>query len=219
MKPLAMFTVLFSVFSFLFKDQMYMFRLMLGLLIWDFFQEGTRVGLESLRSKSFLLTKAVFPRSIVVVTAMSNAFITMTVFASAFVLVGSLSGHAPSLIGGLLFVWYVVQMIFIVIGFSLAASVLFLRFRDLNQVWDVVLQAGFFFAPIIYPLNILPERLHVYLYLWPVTSIIQFSRMVLIDHQIPSALGHVILFVSTVLSFTIGALVFRRMVPRAVEQL
>ena len=41
----------------------------------------------------------------------------------------------------------------IVIGFSLAASVLFLRYRDLNQVWDVVLQAGFFLAPIIYPLE------------------------------------------------------------------
>ena len=40
------------------------------------------------------------------------------------------------------------------------SSVLFLRYRDLNQVWDVVTQAGFFLAPIIYPLGIIPERFH-----------------------------------------------------------
>ena len=48
---------------------------------------------------------------------------------------------------------------------------LFLRYRDLNQVWDVVTQAGFFFAPIIYPLGVIPERFHFYLYAWPPTAI------------------------------------------------
>ena len=67
----------------------------------------------------------------------------------------------------------------IVVGFSLAASVLFMRYRDLNQVWEVVTQAGFFIAPIIYPIGVLPERLHVYLYAWPPTPIILFSRSVL----------------------------------------
>ena len=47
-----------------------------------------------------------------------------------------------------------------VAGFSLAASVLFMRYRDLNQVWEVVTHAGFFVAPIIYPIGILPERVH-----------------------------------------------------------
>ena len=57
---------------------------------------------------------------------------------------------------------------------------LFLRYRDLNQVWDVVLQAGFFIAPIIYPLDILPERFHFYLYVWPPTPVIEFSRAALV---------------------------------------
>ncbi|MCP4036181.1 MAG: hypothetical protein GY733_04535, partial [bacterium] len=34
----------------------------------------------------------------------------------------------------------------IAVGVSLGSSVLFLRYRDLNQVWEVVLQAGFFIA-------------------------------------------------------------------------
>ena len=67
-------------------------------------------------------------------------------------------------------------MSLLVVAFSLASSVLFLRYRDLNQVWDVMIQAGFFIAPIIYPLGILPERFHFYLYLWPPTPVIEFSR-------------------------------------------
>ena len=65
-------------------------------------------------------------------------------------------------------------------GFSLATSVLFLGYRDLNQVWDVITQAGFFLAPIIYPLGIVPERFHIYFYLWPPTPVIEFSRAALV---------------------------------------
>ena len=56
-----------------------------------------------------------------------------------------------------------------------------MRYRDLNQVWEVVTHAGFFVAPIIYPIGVLPERLHFYLYLWPPTPVILFSRSVLVD--------------------------------------
>ena len=50
------------------------------------------------------------------------------------------------------------------------------RYRDLNQVWEVLVHAGFFVAPIVYPLHILPERFHIYLYLWPPTPFVQYVR-------------------------------------------
>ena len=73
-----------------------------------------------------------------------------------------------------------------------------MRYRDLNQVWEVVTQAGFFVAPIIYPIDVLPERLHVYLYLWPPTPIILFARSVLIDGKVPSAFAHGLLTLEAV---------------------
>src|SRR5260370_13849747 len=63
-KPVAMFIVLLSVFSFLFRNQTYLFNLMIGLFLWDFFSEGTRLGLESLFNKGVLITAAPFPRAI-----------------------------------------------------------------------------------------------------------------------------------------------------------
>jgi lipopolysaccharide transport system permease protein len=101
----------------------------------------------------------------------------------------------------------------------LGASVLFLRYRDLNQVWEVVTQAGFFIAPIIYPLDIIPERFHIYLYLWPPTPVIQFSRAVLVDGGIPTMKAHLLLVAVAVAVFAAGAAIFRAYSPTAAENL
>ena len=96
-------------------------------------------------------------------------------------------------------------------------SVLFLRVRDLNQVWDVVVQAGFFLAPVVYPLGIVPERFHIYFYLWPPTPVIEFSRAVLLRNQIPSPTGHLYLAIEVAVCLIAGILIFRRCAPRAAE--
>ena len=181
-----MFLVLMAVFSFVFaSDPQYKLDLIIGLFLWDFFQEGTKTGLLSLRAKGYLLTKARFPSWILVVTSASNAVITLALFSARADRVPRRATGTPAVTrrGAALYVLYQLLFLAIVAGFSLAASVLFMRYRDLNQVWDVVTQAGFFVAPIIYPLSILPERLHLFLYLWPPTPIILFSRSVLVDDQ------------------------------------
>jgi lipopolysaccharide transport system permease protein len=219
-KPFAMFVVLVSVFSFIFsRDPQYRLNLIIGLFLWDFFAEGTKVGLLSLHAKGYLLGKARFPFWIPVVTSVSNALITLGVFVVAIVLFLALSGRPPSPSAVGLFGYYLANYALIVTGFSLAASTLFLRYRDLNQVWEVVIQAGFFVAPVIYPLAILPERFHFPLYLWPPTPIIQFSREVLVQGMVPSAKAHALLALETAIILSIGILTFRRLAPRAAEYL
>ena len=217
LKPAAMFLVLMSVFSFLFKDPSYKLQRVVGLFLWDFCAEGTKSGLAALHAKSFLFRKLRVPLWILVIAAIANPFLTLTVFTMVIVLFLAAIGQAPSLAAIGLFAFYCVSMTLIVVGFSLAASVLFLKYRDLNQVWDMVTQAGFFLAPIIYPLNIVPERFHFYFYIWPPTPIIEFSRAALVSGQAASPLAHVYLVVEVGAVLTIGALVLKRMGPRAAE--
>jgi ABC-type polysaccharide/polyol phosphate export permease len=220
MKPLTMFLVLMGVFSFIFaSDPAYRVNLIVGLFLWDFFGQGTTSGLLALHAKGFLISKAKFPSWIVVVTALANPLITLAVFWVVIMATLTVFGHAPSLLAWVLFLWYLVHLTAIVIGLSLAGSVLFLKYNDLNQVWDVVLQAGFFVAPIIYPLSILPERFHKYLYLWPPTPIIQFAREVLIAGTTPSLKAHALLTLEAAIVLAVGIWVFRRYAPRAAEYL
>ena len=151
-KPLAMFVLLMGVFSFVFgSDPDYPLNLVIGLFLWDFFAEGTKSGLSSLHARGFLLTRARCPAWILVVTSISNQLITLAVFSVTIMIFLLAVGRPPSVGGVALFAAYVGALVAIVVGFSLGSSVVFLRYRDLNQVWDLVSQAGFFVAPIIIP--------------------------------------------------------------------
>lgn len=219
LKPVAMFLVLMSVFSFAFRaDPDYALNLIVGLFVWDFFAEGTKVGLISLASKGFLLTKTRFPKWVPVVTSISNPAITLAVFVVAILATTAVMGDLrPWAVPLLLF--YLLQLALIIVGFSLATSAVFLRYRDLNQVWEVMLQAGFFVAPIVYPLDIIPERFHYLLYGWPPTPVIQFARSVLVHAEIPSLRAHAMLAAATLASIACGVLIFRKLSPRCVEYL
>jgi lipopolysaccharide transport system permease protein len=220
LKPFVMFLVLFGVFSFIFaSDSQYKLNLIIGLFLFDFFGEATKVGLTSLYSKGYLLSKARFPSWVLVVASMSNAVITLSIFVAVITVFLTMTAQPPGPVAFALFILYLALYMVIVTGFSLAASVLFLRYRDLNQVWDVVIQAGFFLAPVVYPLQIIPERYHFWMYLWPPTVIIQFSRSVLVDGSVPTTRAHLMLLGEAACVLAIGALLFRRYAPRAAEYL
>jgi ABC-type polysaccharide/polyol phosphate export permease len=221
LRPVSMFLVLLAVFSLIFAptDPHYRLNLILGLFLWQFFAEGTTAGLISLFAKGYLLTKTRFPRWIVVATSTSNAAITLLVFTIAILLYLAWAGQFPSPLRLLLFIVYEIEMWMIVLGFSLSTSVLYPRYRDLNHLWDAISQAGFFVAPIVFPIQILPERLHPYLYLWPPTPVIEFARQVLIQGTIPTLEANLLLLVAALSILAVGIVVFQRHAPRAAEHL
>ncbi len=220
LRPLSLFFVLQMVFSLIFTtDQRYRFNLIVGLFLWEFFVESTRSGLGSLAAKAHLLTKVRVPGWLLVVCSTANALVMLAIF--VVIILGSLaaSGRLPTPARLALFLAYLVQFYAIVLGFGLASSVLFLRFRDLNQLWDLTTQVGFFATPIVYPFGILPERFHVYLYAWPPTPVIQFARDVLVAGVVPSLRAHVLLFLAAAAALLVGWLIFDRNERRAVEYL
>ena len=219
-KPVAMFLVLWGVFSFVFaSDQDYRLNLIIGLFLYDFFAEASKAALVALRTKGYLLTKSRCPPWVLVVTSTSNAVITVALFSVVIVVALSLMGRTPGIAAVLLFAFYLGCLLTIVVGFCLAGSVLFLRYRDLNQVWDVVTQAGFFVAPVIYPIGILPLWVHTYVYLWPPTPVVLFARQALLAGDPPSVMAHACLLLEAGIVVAVGLVVYRRYAPRAAEYL
>jgi ABC-type polysaccharide/polyol phosphate export permease len=220
LKPIAMLLVLMGVFSFVFaSDPHYKLNLVVGLFLWEFFADGTKVGLTSLHAKAYLIGKTRFPRWIVAVASCSNAAVTLGVTALGMLAMLWLIGRAPSGAHAGLFLLYLLHLVVVVVGLSLGSSVLFLRYRDLNQVWEVMVAAGFFVAPVIYPLGVLPERVHAYLYVWPPTPVIEFSRAVLVEGRIPSGRAHAMLTAMTLAVLALGVTLYRRHAPSIAERL
>lgn len=220
LKPLAMFAVLLAVFSFVFTTEpRYRLNLIIGLFLYEFYSESTKAGFVSLLAKGFLLTKVKISSWILVVVSVSNALITLAIFSTILLITLAFAGAGLHPLHVALYLWYLAHYLVMVVGISLAASVLLVRYRDLNQIWDVVIQAGFFFAPIVYPLGVIPERFHLLLYVWPPTPVIQFSRSVLVEGAIPTFKAHALLTLFALSILALGTFVFVRQAPRAAEHL
>ena len=104
-------------------------------------------------------------------------------------------------------------------GAGLLLSALFVYFRDLHQIWQVVTQVLFFCSPIMYPLSIIPASIMPYYRLNPVTQFIIMYRDVMIAGDLPSlfSIGVVISF--AIAAYLVGSLVFSKLQRRFAEEI
>jgi ABC-type polysaccharide/polyol phosphate export permease len=220
LKPISLLLVLLAIFSSVFPGEPdFRLNLVLSLFLWDFFAESTKVGVISLQAKGFLIAKTNLPRWIVVVTSISNPLITLAIYSVIMMVVLAVAGRPPSLPALALLLFYIAQLCAISIGISLAGSVLFLRFRDVNQIWEVITSAGFFLTPIVFPIGVLPHRYHLLLYAWPPTPIIMFARATLVARAPPSLRAHLLLLAMALFILGAGAAIYRRQAPSIAERL
>lgn len=186
LRPLALFTILYLVFVRLLKigaDIPYnAVYLLFGIVIWGLFSEISTQGLGSLVGRADLLRKIRFPRYVVVVSVGVSALISFAlsmVVIAVFMVIARVPLRPDVLWLPLLFVE--------VVAFSLALafflSALYVRYRDMSYIWEVVLQAAFYATPIIYPLSMLPMRFAKLLMLNPMGQIIQDARYCLITPE------------------------------------
>lgn len=221
LKPLLLFVILNLVFSHLFAGEVehYALRLLTAILMWNFFAEGTTVGLTSMMSKSHILTKINFPRWIVVVAASLQSLMTFVI--NLVILLGALLifGVSLSLFQLVVFVGYLVILYLLVLGFSLFAAPLFIRFRDFNQIWEVLLMAGFYAAPVIYPLTIIPESIRPWLYLNPMTFLIQHAKGILFLGEVSNLQNHLVYLLLLLILLMSGTVFFKFYEKKVIEYL
>ncbi len=180
-KPLFLFAVLNFVFSriFSFQDPLYPIKLLTGIVLWNLFSEASMLSLTSLVARANLITRAAVPLPTFIVSGAISAAINfffnlviLFVFASFY---AGFPGAGEAAM--LLFAAGAVLALAVVVGLFL--SPLFVRYRDMNQIWEVVLTAGFYFTPIIYPITLIPEKYRALAVLNPLTYIVAFAQSVI----------------------------------------
>jgi len=220
LKPLALFGVLYFVYSFVFKQTAphYKLFLLLGIMMWDFFSQATTAGMNGFIGNYQLIRKVSLPRIILVLSAVSAAFIglffNLVVFA-VFAFFDGVSlhwrmmGFFPLL--GALFM--------LVTGIGLILSIIVVKVRDMLSVWEVFLQLGFWLTPIIYPMSMVPEKLRFFMFLNPVAGILTYSRYMLIGIGGLTKSGCCYVIAVSLAIFLVGILVFKWKEAEMVEDL
>lgn len=220
LKPLSLFGVMWLVFSTFVRWDIpnYQLYLLLGIMIWNFFTESTSQGLMSLASKIGIIKKVYFPRIIIVLASTVSAFIGLFFNLLVFVLFALFAGLHFNFVM-LLFVFLLIPLYILSLGISLCLAGLYIKFRDINQVWEVFLQLGFWLSPIVYPLHFVPEKYQFYLFLNPITGIIQYARLILVEATIPPLTSWFYVYAAALLCFSIGMFVFHRFEPATAEEM
>lgn len=190
LKPLAIFGVLSFVFSHVFKNTAsYSLNLLTGLIFWNFFAEGTMVGITSLLSKAHIITKIFVPKWIIVLASTLNTCFSFLMSLGVLAIFCFFSGLILSLMAWVQLIFYALVVYLLILIVSFFLSPLYLRFRDINQIWEVILLAAFYATPIIYPISVLSASVQSLLYLNPMTLIIQHAQGVVSAQNVPQSIN------------------------------
>lgn len=189
LKPLSLFVVLNTVFTYLFKSATpyYSLQLFVGLAMWNFFVEGTSSGIGSLVARAGLLTKQPVPKWAVILSSSLTGFMSFFFQLIILAIFFMLQGVTPSLYALVFFLFVIVLEYVLIIGIDLILSPLYVRLRDVVQVWEVALIAGFYLVPVIYPLTLIPPGMQKAIMLNPLARLIEISKQSLIFGTLPDA--------------------------------
>jgi lipopolysaccharide transport system permease protein len=218
LNPLLMLIVLYFVFSNVFKsEEHFVVYILIGLLAWRFFSIGTNSALNSIVGKPSLVTKIYIPRQILTLSSVLSGLISSTL---EFVVLLPLLAIFGDGLKWTIVLFPIVQLMFflLIYGLSLMLASMYVYFRDLNQIWDVLLQLGMFLSPIVYPLSIIPEQyMQIYL-LNPITCVISMYRGIFLDGNIPQLPDLLIVVVYIAILLSAGTLTFNKLSRRFAEE-
>ncbi len=236
-RPLLLFGVLYVFFVKIGKlgsvpGRSYHFygaQLLGSIVLFTFFAEATTGAVRSVVDRENLVRKIQFPRlviplSIVLVASFNLVLNLVVVFIFAFA-----EGVRPML------TWLelpliVALMAVLATGLAMLLSSMFVYFRDIQPIWEVLSQVLFYASPVIIPIETVQQRLspalvHLYM-LSPLATILQQFRHAIINHGTPSAgqvlgsqlaiLGPVAISLAV---FVLGFVVFNRTAPRVAENI
>lgn len=219
LKPLFLFSILYVVFTYIIPlgkgVPHYPVYLLLGVVLWNFFVESTMVGAGSVVASGDLIRKISIPRYLVVISSSFSALINLCLSLVVVFIIAIFNGIAPSF-NWLLIILVIVQLFVLAQGVSFLLSALYVRFRDITYIWEIILQAGFYATPIIYPIISIPAQFREWFFMSPMTQILQDARYAVIPDTSITVWSTVhspavlVPFLITAAIFVVGALYFKR---------
>lgn len=231
LRPLLMFAILYLVFAKILKFggdiPHYPIYLLTGTVLWSFFSECTGQGIQAMVNRGDLIRKISFPKYIVVVSSTLTAVINLLINICVIIVFALINGVEPSL-SWLLVPLSILELYALSLGISFLLGAINVKYRDVASIWDVLTQALFYTAPIIYPISMAaamsPTAAKILL-LNPISQVIQDVRYNIVTKEtvttwtyINSPILKFVPLIIIIVIFVTGALYFRKKSKRFAEE-
>jgi ABC-2 type transport system permease protein len=192
-RPLLLFGVLYLIFAVILKVgsgvKYFPAVLLFNIVIYTFYAEATTMSVRSVVDRESIVRKIRFPRLVipaaVVLTATFNLVLNLVVV----LVFAAITGVTPHL-GWFFMPLIIVLLVAFTFGTSMLLSALFVRFRDIQPIWEVFLQALFYATPILYPIETVQAKLPKLasaMMANPLAALMEQARHWIIDPSAPTA--------------------------------
>ena len=229
MRPLMLFGVLYVVFTKVIKFgeevRFYEVYLLMGIVLFTYFAETVAGGVVSLVTRESMLRKMRFPRMVIPLSVSLTALFNLAMNLVAVLVFALASGVRPRL-SWLQFPVLVLLLSVLAVGLAMLFSALYVRYRDVQPIWDVLQQIIFYGTPILYVLETLPEEYRRAFLVNPLAVITTQMRHAVLDPSAPTAAEAIgpdvrllIPLGIVAVTFALGLWVFMRETPRIAENL
>jgi len=236
MRPLLLFGVLDIFFTRITRighggpaEAHYAAQLLGSIVLFTFFAEATGGAVRSVVDRENLVRKIQFPRLVIPVSVVLVALFNLSLNLIVVLIFALVAGVRPMLS------WLELPLILALLavfatGVAMLLSALFVHFRDVQPIWDVLTQVLFYVSPVIIPIDSVRERLShalVQIYMLnPLAVAFQQFRHAMVTHASPSAaqvIGSQAALLEPVgivlATFVVGFVVFNRSARHIAENL
>ena len=219
-QPLMFMLVIWTVFELGFRmgptstGVPFFLWLLVGMIPWFFFADSISSGAGSVTGNAFLVKKVAFRISILPLVSIGSSFLIHLGLILFLVAALFLNNYWPTLYW-LQLPYYMLLTVLFAMGLSWITSAINVFVKDVGSIIGVLLQMGFWFTPIFWTLDLVPEEYHYLIKLNPAYYIVDGYRDTFIGQVwfwekvvwTPYYLG------ATMLVLILGALVFKRLRP------
>jgi len=224
--PLAMIVVYTVIFAQVMRAKLpgvdstfaYSIYLCAGVLTWGLFAEMVGRCQTMFLDNANLLKKISFPRITLPIIVVANAGLNFVIVFGLFLAFLVVSGNFPGWVV-LAVLPVLVLQIALAMGLGMVLGVLNVFFRDVGHFFGIFIQFWFWLTPIVYPANILPERIMPLMALNPMASLVAAYQGIWVNQQWPqwaSLLPTALLAASLCL---LGLHLFKKNVGEMVDEL
>jgi ABC-2 type transport system permease protein len=228
-RPFAFFGVIYIVFTEVAKIgndvKNYGICTLFSMVLFQFFGEATNGSVTAVVRRENLLRKMRFPQLAIPFSTILTALMNLLATLAAVFVFAIASGVYPNW-GWLELPVLIALLTLVTTGTGLLLSVLFVRYRDVQPIWEVATQILFYASPILYVATMIPEDWQRAYLLNPIAAVMTQVRHAVVDPSAPtlSALlggaGWLLVPLAIVaLVFGGGIWVFVRAAPRLAEDL
>ena len=185
----------------------YVLACFVGLIALNFFSQTTNQALSSIVGNGGLLNKLEMPPSVFPISIVAaNVFQFLVGALPLLIIITLVRTHNP--LNALLLVVPSIALLMFATGFSLLTSAVFVYFRDLPYMYELVISVLWLTSPIFYPQSLVPATVRPYIALNPLAEIIDGFRSIAFVSGVPNV--HVLIFslIGGAVSFVVGCAVF-----------